>query len=124
MGVAGIAPGSVPALSSFAIPARRCDERGHRSIGQVFPLLARKPVFWLLAFAASSSSLCGYGLAMWTPSVLERSFGLGLIERGQFLASVVFIGGCSGVFAGGWLADRLGVAATGAGTRSCRRSPG
>jgi MFS family permease len=79
-------------------------------IGQVFPMLAKKPVFWLLAFAASSSSLCGYGLAVWTPSVLERSFGLGLIERGQFLASVVLIGGCAGVFAGGWLADRLGTA--------------
>jgi len=77
-------------------------------LGQVFPMLAKKPVFWLMAFAASSSSLCGYGLATWTPSVLERSFGLGLLERGQFMASVVFIGGCSGVFAGGWLADRLG----------------
>ena len=72
-------------------------------------MLAKKPVFWLLALAASSSSLCGYGLAVWTPSVLERSFGLGLIERGQFLASVILIGGCSGVFGGGWLADRLGV---------------
>jgi MFS family permease len=77
-------------------------------LGQVFPLLAKKPVFWLMAFAASSSSLCGYGLAVWTPSVIERSFGLGLVERGQFLASIVFIGGCTGVFAGGWLADRLG----------------
>jgi len=77
-------------------------------LGQVFPMLAKKPVFWLMAFAASSSSLCGYGLATWTPSVLERSFGLGLLERGQFMASVVFLGGCSGVFAGGWLADRLG----------------
>jgi len=71
-------------------------------------MLARKPVFWLLAFAASSSSLCGYGLATWIPSVLERSFHLTLVQRGEFMASVVFIGGCTGVFAGGWLADRLG----------------
>lgn len=78
-------------------------------IGQVFPLLARKPVFWLLALAASSSSLCGYGLATWIPSVLERSFHLGLIARGQFLSSVIVTGGCVGVFSGGWLADRLGV---------------
>jgi predicted MFS family arabinose efflux permease len=78
-------------------------------IGQVFPLLARKPVFWLIAFAASSSSLCGYGLATWIPSVLERSFHLSLIERGEYFASLVSIGGCIGVFAGGWLADRLGV---------------
>jgi MFS family permease len=77
-------------------------------IGQVFPMLARKPVFWLMSFAASFSSASGYGLAAWTPSVFERSFGMGLIARGQFTASLVFIGGCTGVFAGGWLADRLG----------------
>ena len=44
----------------------------------VFPSLARKPAFWLLAFAAACSSLSGYGLALWTPSVLMRSFGLDL----------------------------------------------
>ena len=58
-----------------------------------------------------SSSLCGYGLAVWTPSVLMRSFGLDLLARpANFLASLVLIGGCAGVFAGGWLADRLGQA--------------
>jgi MFS family permease len=81
---------------------------GAAPIGQVFPLLARKPVFWLLALAASSSSLCGYGLATWIPSVLERSFHMGLIARGQYLSSVIVIGGCIGVFTGGLLADRLG----------------
>ncbi|HEY0630261.1 MAG TPA: MFS transporter, partial [Sphingomicrobium sp.] len=53
-------------------------------------------------------SLAGYGLAAWTPSVLERSFGFTLIERGHFLASIFIIGGTTGVFLGGWLADRLG----------------
>ncbi|MDQ3145006.1 MAG: MFS transporter [Pseudomonadota bacterium] len=75
-----------------------------------FAILARKPSFWLMGFAASFSSLAGYGLALWTPSVLERSFGFGLIERGQFLASIFFIGGTAGVFAGGYFADRLGQA--------------
>lgn len=77
---------------------------------QVFPIVARKPTFWLMAFAASMSSLCGYGLALWTPSVLIRSFGMELIPAGNFLASLLLIGGCAGVFAGGWLADRLGAA--------------
>ena len=75
-----------------------------------FPIIARKPTFWLMAAAASCSSLAGYGLALWTPSVLERSFGFSLIERGQFLASIFLIGGTTGVFLGGWLADRLGQA--------------
>jgi MFS family permease len=73
-----------------------------------FPMLARKPAFWLLAFASSASSLTGYGLALWTPSVLQRSFGLDLLSTGNFLASLLLVGGCAGVFAGGWLADRLG----------------
>ena len=77
-------------------------------LSSVFPALARKPAFWLLAFASSSSSLCGYGLALWTPSVIMRSFGLDLVSTGQFLASLLLIGGTVGVFAGGWLADRLG----------------
>ena len=76
----------------------------------VFPILARKPAFWLLAFASSASSVCGYGLALWTPSVMMRSFGLDLLTTGNFLASVLLVGGCAGVFAGGWLADRLGSA--------------
>ena len=61
-----------------------------------------------MAAAASLSSLAGYGLAAWTPTVLERSFGLTLLERGHFLASIFIIGGITGVFAGGWLADRFG----------------
>lgn len=77
-------------------------------LSRAFPIIARKPSFWLMASAASCSSLAGYGLALWTPSVLERSFGFELIERGQFLASIFLIGGTAGVFAGGWLADRLG----------------
>lgn len=106
MGIAGVL--LAPVLLFVVRDPPRTQAPGAAPIGQVFPMLARKPVFWLMAFAASSSSLCGYGLATWTPSVLERSFHLGLIERGEFMASVVFIGGCLGVFAGGWLADRLG----------------
>src|SRR6476620_1176948 len=106
MGVAGLV--LAPIMLGFVRDIPRPQSSDAASIGQVFAMLAKKPVFWLMAFAASSSSLCGYGLAVWTPSVLERSFGLSLIARGQFMGSVVFIGGCAGVWAGGWLADRLG----------------
>lgn len=77
-------------------------------LSSVFPMLARNPAFWLLALASSASSLCGYGLALWTPKVMMLSFGLDLVSTGNFLASVLVIGGCAGVFAGGWFADRLG----------------
>ncbi|MEG3175562.1 MFS transporter [Sphingomonas sp. RB3P16] len=77
-------------------------------VSAVFAILARKPAFWLLAFGASFSSLCGYGLALWAPSVLIRSYHFSLIETGQFMGSLLLIGGVAGVFGGGWLADRLG----------------
>lgn len=107
MGIAGVVLAPI-LLLVVRDPVRPAASAAGAPLGQVFPMIAKKPVFWLIAFAASCSSLSGYGLAVWVPSVLERSFGMGLISRGQFMASVVFLGGCTGVFAGGWLADRLG----------------
>ena len=108
MGAAGLI--LAPVMLLFVRDAAKTATASTAPLNQVFPMIARKPVFWLLAFAASFSSLSGYGLAVWTPSVFERSFGMGLVERGQFIASLLMIGGCTGVFAGGWLADRLGAA--------------
>ena len=106
MGVAGILLAPVLWFVVRDRPKRTASAQA--PLGSVFPMLARKPAFWLLAFASSASSLCGYGLALWTPSVLMRSFGLDLLTTGNFLASLLLIGGCAGVFGGGWLADRLG----------------
>jgi MFS family permease len=106
MGIAGVLIAPVLKFAVGDLPRRSTP--ADQPLTSVFPILARKPAFWLLAFASSASSLCGYGLALWTPSVLMRSFGLDLITTGNFLASALFIGGCAGVFAGGWLADRLG----------------
>ena len=109
MGVAGLLLSPIMLLFVRDLP--RPPATGQRvPLSRTFGIVARKPTFWLMAAAASCSSLAGYGLALWTPSVLERSFGLGLIERGQFLASIFLIGGTAGVFAGGWFADRLGQA--------------
>jgi len=107
MGIAGVALAPVMLLFVKDLP-RSQHATQKPSLGRTFPTIARKPTFWLMAFAASCSSLAGYGLAAWTPSVLERSFGFTLLERGHFLASIFLIGGTTGVFAGGWLADRLG----------------
>jgi MFS family permease len=108
MGVAGLILAPIMLVfvrdTSRAVPT----PSEQQSAWRVFPIIAAKPSFWLMAFAASCSSLAGYGLLAWTPSVLERSFGFGLVERGQFLASIFLIGGTVGVFAGGWFADRLG----------------
>ena len=110
MGVAGLILAPIMLLVVRDLPRPSGSDAGQLPLSRTFPIIAAKPTFWLMAFAASFSSLAGYGLALWTPSVLERSFGFTLIERGQFLASIFLIGGTVGVFAGGWLADRLGQA--------------
>ncbi|MFV3077788.1 spinster family MFS transporter [Niveispirillum fermenti] len=77
-------------------------------LGPVLATLARKPSFWLLAFGAASSSIVGYGLAFWVPSVLQRSFGLDLVGTSQFLGALLAAGGIAGVMLGGVLGDRVG----------------
>jgi predicted MFS family arabinose efflux permease len=106
LGLVGLA--LAPVLRFIVRDPSRAPVSTQAPLPTVFPMLARNPAFWLLAFAASASSLCGYGLALWTPKVMMLSFGLDLVSTGNFLASLWLIGGCAGVFAGGWLADRLG----------------
>ncbi|UIJ45917.1 MFS transporter [Sphingomonas cannabina] len=84
------------------------------SVWQVFPIIAAKPSFWLMAFGAAMSSLAGYGLAFWVPSFLERSFHFDLATRSYYFGSLLLLGGATGVFLGGVLADKLGQADRGA----------
>jgi MFS family permease len=88
-----------------AVPPLAGEQGG---LGATVALLARKPGFWLLSLGAASSSMLGYGLAFWLPSLLQRSFGLDLVETSWFIGAVLLIGGTAGMLAGGRLADRLG----------------
>jgi MFS family permease len=74
----------------------------------VVRILAAKRSFWLLAFGAASSSMMGYGLGFWLPSLLRRSFGLDLIEASRFFGALALTGGVAGIILGGWLGDWLG----------------
>ncbi|MCO4098856.1 MAG: MFS transporter [Gemmatimonas sp.] len=67
-----------------------------------------KPTFWLLAFGAASSSICGYGVAFWLPSFFIRSLQLTLAQTSLFYGSLQLVGGMAGIWLGGALSDRLG----------------
>ena len=84
------------------------------SFGRVAGTVLPKPSFWLLAFGAACSSVCGYGVAFWLPSYFARSFGMTLTETSIFYAAIAFFGGVLGIWGGGWLADRLGKKSRGA----------
>ena len=109
VGLAGVllAPVFKYIVRDPAPPTAEADATRPR-FGAVVRHLARRPSFWLMAFGAASSSMVGYGLAFWLPSLLQRSFGLDLIETSHFIGSIVLVSGVAGVLAGGWLADWMG----------------
>jgi MFS family permease len=77
--------------------------------GEVFNLVSRKKSFWLLAFGAAASSICGYGVAFWLPSFLMTEyFPNDLTTTSWYYAAITFVGGCLGIVGGGIVADRIG----------------
>ena len=88
-------------------PARPEAQRSAEPVRRVFAILARKRSFWFLAFGVASSSMLGYGLASWLPSLMARSFGMALPEIGRFYGALLLIGGAAGVLAGGFPGIRV-----------------
>ena len=70
-------------------------------------VVVRKPSFWLLALGAASSSVCGYGVAGWLPLFFMRSFDLTLKQTSWYYSGIALIGGLSGIWLGGLIADKL-----------------
>jgi sugar phosphate permease len=95
------------------VPARAA-ETVAPALSQVARTVLRKRSFWLLAFGAASSSVCGYGVAFWLPSFFARSFEMSLTETSIFYASIAFIGGMVGIWGGGVVADKVGGRSRGA----------
>jgi MFS family permease len=82
------------------------DERP--SLFDVIAALARRPSFWGLSLGAASASMMGYGLFFWMPSFAVRSFHLTLLQASMTYGALVLVGGLSGIWFGGVLADKYG----------------
>jgi MFS family permease len=97
------------------------------AVGDVLKVLLRKPSFWGLSLGAACSSMMGYGLFLWVPSFLFRSFGTELVDfmsfmpgflvpenpspllfAAYFYGAIVLVGGIIGIWMGGLLADKFG----------------
>ncbi|MBL0215985.1 MAG: MFS transporter [Myxococcales bacterium] len=74
----------------------------------VFRVVVRKRTFWLMAFGAAASSICGYGIAFWLPQFFTRSMHLTLTDTSWFYGAITFFGGCFGIVGGGVVADKFG----------------
>ncbi|MGI9343125.1 MAG: spinster family MFS transporter, partial [Gammaproteobacteria bacterium] len=78
------------------------------SLREIVSKLSHKPSFWLISLGAACSSMMGYGLFFWLPSFFVRSYGLSLLDASLFFGAILLIGGLSGTWLGGSLADRFG----------------
>ena len=76
-------------------------------VGDVLRNLWAKPTFRNLSLAAALQSFVGYGVQSFASPYLMRSHGMGVAETGSFLALVTVLGGASGTYFGGRLADHL-----------------
>jgi len=78
----------------------------------VIPIMMKKPAYWLLSIGAGCSSMAGYGLALWVPKIIAVHYGwtakTDLVNVGWFMGLLLLIGGTTGIFLGGVVADRLG----------------
>lgn len=108
MGIAGVIL-TVPFRLIVRDPSATSGARAEPlPLKESFAILGRKPSFWLVCIATGIGSMCTYGLNFWLPSVLGRSFGLDLYDRGAVYAALVLIGGCTGMWLGGYFGDRFG----------------
>jgi MFS family permease len=114
VGLAGIAIAPIFRLVVKEPPRGRFDpvqlQRAPPGLAELLRTLASKPSFWLISLGGASSSMMGYGLFFWLPSFFVRSHGLTLLDASLFFGAIVFLGGMVGIWAGGWLGDRLGQA--------------
>ncbi|MDB5719431.1 MAG: transporter [Alphaproteobacteria bacterium] len=119
--VVGFAGLLIVPLVAFGIkePVRGGHDSGASGVAppplrRTLALLLSKPSFWLLSLGAACSSIMGYGLFAWLPSLFVRSYKMSLIEASVFYGTIVLIGGVAGVWLGGWISDRAGRARPGA----------
>jgi predicted MFS family arabinose efflux permease len=114
VGLAGIAIAPVFRLGVQEPPRGGFDagaaDHAPPRLGLLLSTLASKPSFWLISLGASCSSMMGYGLFFWLPSFFVRSYGLALLDASLYFGAIVLLGGLAGIWAGGWLGDRLGQA--------------
>ena len=111
-GIAGVLVAPVFKLTVREPPRGQYDSQPVRvpaaTLREVIATLRDKQSFWLIAFGASASSMMGYGLFFWLPSLLVRSFDMALFDASVYFGAILLIGGLAGTWAGGALADRLG----------------
>ena len=80
----------------------------HVSLAEVLRFIASRRSFIFIVLGSSLQSLSGFGVITWGAPFLARTHEMSWSEIGTTMGWIIGIAGCTGVFLGGKLADRLG----------------
>lgn len=89
------AAGSAEAVNASSLPVLMTFLRRHK----------RTLIFHFAAFSCIGIGIAGF--LVWTPTLFIRTWGWEASQIGFVYGFILFIGGTSGVYAGGWVADWL-----------------
>ena len=77
------------------------------SFGEALKVLAKKPAYIHVVIGATVASFVGYGVGQFTTSFLIRTHGLSIADASLLYGIVLGVMAAIGVFASGWLSDRM-----------------
>ncbi len=105
-GLAFVAPFAWLVRDAPSAPPAAPDE-AEPTFAATLSMVLKRPAFGLLSLGAAAGSTIGYGIAFWLPSLLQRGFGLSLVDSSRFIAALLLTTGIAGMLLGGRIADRL-----------------
>lgn len=77
------------------------------SFGEALAVLKTKPAYWHVVTGAMLASFVGYGVGQFTTSFLIRTHGLSIEDASLLFGIILGVMAAIGVFASGWLADKM-----------------
>ncbi|KUO56292.1 MAG: MFS transporter [Sphingomonadales bacterium BRH_c3] len=77
------------------------------SFREALALLMKKPAYWHIVTGATLASFVGYGVGQFTTSFLIRTHGLSIQDASLLFGIILGLMAALGVFASGWLADKM-----------------
>ena len=80
--------------------------QGKASLGEALRFLWRQRAAFHVIMGAGVCSLWGWGLVWWTPTFLQRTYGLNVAQAGALTGHIHLIGGIGTSVAAAWLMSR------------------
>lgn len=107
MGLPGVILGLLVYFTAKAPPREPTPASETMGTWQALKLLMGDPVYRNLVFGITAYAFLSYGVSVFQPAVLIRTYGMSTAEAGAWMGISHGVIGVLGTLGGGWLGDRL-----------------